>query len=309
MTTAADTTEAAAAVLAPPAPLSGRARPDLDPEQNPTGERILVGIFVVVPMLALLAAVPLAWGWGLGWRDIVIAISFYYVSGLGISVGFHRYFTHGSFKAVRGLKIALAVAGTLAIEGPVLTWVADHRRHHKYSDKEGDPHSPWRFGNDWKALTKGLSFAHIGWLFDRSRTSQEKFCPDWLPRSATTPIPAVVPRAGGRVAAGAGPDRRAVVVVLGGGPHRVLLGQPGADRVPAPRDLVAQMPLPHVRQGGVRGAGQVTERQLAGDPVVRRVLAQPAPRRPDLRPARRAQGADRHRGAADLGGREARLGF
>ena len=62
----------------------------------------------------------------------------------------------------------------------MLTWVADHRRHHKYSDKEGDPHSPWRFGTDWKALAKGLVFAHIGWLFDSNRTSQEKFCPDWL---------------------------------------------------------------------------------------------------------------------------------
>jgi len=130
--------------------------------------------------LALVAAVPLAWGWGLGWREIVIAVVFYAISGLGISMGFHRYFTHGSFKATRGFKIALAVAGTLAIEGPLLTWVADHRRHHKYSDKEGDPHSPWRYGTDWKALTKGLGFAHIGWLFDTNRTSQEKFCPDWL---------------------------------------------------------------------------------------------------------------------------------
>jgi stearoyl-CoA desaturase (Delta-9 desaturase) len=105
---------------------------------------------------------------------------FYMVSGLGISMGYHRYFTHGSFKAVRPFKIALGVAGTLAIEGPLLTWVADHRRHHKYSDREGDPHSPWRFGNDWKALIKGLGFAHIGWMFDSNRTSQEKFCPDWL---------------------------------------------------------------------------------------------------------------------------------
>ncbi|MGH7512453.1 MAG: fatty acid desaturase, partial [Gemmatimonadales bacterium] len=84
------------------------------------------------------------------------------------------------FKAVRGFKIALAIAGSLAIEGPVLSWVADHRRHHKYSDREGDPHSPWRFGNDWKALTKGLIFAHVGWLVDGNVTSTEKFCPDWL---------------------------------------------------------------------------------------------------------------------------------
>jgi stearoyl-CoA desaturase (delta-9 desaturase) len=166
--------------LQPPAAGQGAARPDIEPGQRGPGTRVLVGAFVAVPFLALIAAVPLAWGWGLGWHDIVLAVAFYYVSGLGISVGLHRYFTHGSFKAVRGFKIALAIAGSLAIEGPVLSWVADHRRHHKYSDREGDPHSPWRFGDDWKALTKGLVYAHIGWLMDGAVTSQRKFCPDWL---------------------------------------------------------------------------------------------------------------------------------
>jgi stearoyl-CoA desaturase (Delta-9 desaturase) len=180
MTASADVTSRSA-VLAPPQPARPAGpRPDLEPEPSSTVERILVATFVAVPMLALLAALPLAWGWGLGWHDVVLAIVFYAISGLGISMGFHRYFTHGSFKATRGFKIALAVAGTLALEGPVLTWVADHRRHHKYSDKEGDPHSPWRFGGDWKALTKGLLFAHMGWLFDTERTSEQKFCPDWL---------------------------------------------------------------------------------------------------------------------------------
>jgi len=171
----------------PPAPGPGP-RPDINPEPSSTFERILVAVFVAVPFLALVAAVPLAWGWGLGWHDAVIAIAFYLVSGLGVSMGLHRYFTHGSFKAVRGFKIALAVAGSLAIEGPVITWVADHRRHHKYSDKEGDPHSPWRFGNDWKALSKGLAFAHVGWLFDGEVTSEQKFCPDWLADSDISSI-------------------------------------------------------------------------------------------------------------------------
>jgi stearoyl-CoA desaturase (delta-9 desaturase) len=158
------------------------ARPlaEIEADPSPVYERVLVGAFVAIPFLALLAAVPLAWGWGLGWHDIVLAIAFYYVSGLGVSIGLHRYFTHGSFKARRGFKIALALAGSLALENPVITWVADHRRHHKYSDKEGDPHSPWRFGDDWKALGKGLFFAHVGWLFDGEVTSEEKFCPDWL---------------------------------------------------------------------------------------------------------------------------------
>ena len=131
-------------------------------------------------MLALVAAIPFAWGWGLGWHDVIIGAVFYVISGLGITVGYHRYFTHSSFKAKRGLRIALAIAGSLAMEGPVITWVADHRRHHKYSDREGDPHSPWRYGNDAKALVKGLLWAHFMWVFDPNQTSQEKFTPDLL---------------------------------------------------------------------------------------------------------------------------------
>jgi stearoyl-CoA desaturase (delta-9 desaturase) len=158
-----------------------RTRPDIDPEPNGLLERILVGVFTGVPFLALFAAVPLAWGWGLlSWTDIAIAVPFYLIAGTGITVGFHRHFTHGSFKAKRPLRIGLALAGSLAIEGPVITWVADHRRHHKYADREGDPHSPWRFGTDWKALTKGLGWAHWGWMFDGQRTSKEKFTPDLL---------------------------------------------------------------------------------------------------------------------------------
>jgi len=143
-------------------------------------QRIITAVFVGVPMLALVAAIPFFWGWGLGWHDVVIAAVFYWITGLGITVGYHRYFTHGSFKAKTPLRVALAVAGTMAMQGPVLTWVSDHRRHHKYSDKEGDPHSPWRYGTDTKALAKGLVFAHLLWLFDTNQTSEEKYSPDLL---------------------------------------------------------------------------------------------------------------------------------
>ena len=181
MTTSADAVTAGARVLAPRAPARPAARPDLDPKPNSMASRVLIGVFVAVPFLAVLAAIPLAWVWGfLSWPDIVLAVVFYQVTGNGIAMGFHRYFTHGSYKATRPFKIALALAGTMAIEGPILNWVADHRRHHKYSDAEGDPHSPWRFGTDWKALTKGLAFAHVGWLFDPNKTSKQKFVPDWL---------------------------------------------------------------------------------------------------------------------------------
>jgi stearoyl-CoA desaturase (Delta-9 desaturase) len=121
-----------------------------------------------------------AWGWGLGWTDVALFLAFYIPSGLGITVGYHRLFTHSSFKANRPLRIALAIAGSLAIEGPVIRWVADHRRHHAFSDKEGDPHSPWRYGETVPALLKGLGFAHIGWMFDVEHTNREKFTPDLL---------------------------------------------------------------------------------------------------------------------------------
>jgi stearoyl-CoA desaturase (delta-9 desaturase) len=152
----------------------------VEPELKRGGEQVALALFIGIPFLALLAAVPVAWGWGLGWRDVVIALVMYAVSGHGITVGFHRYFTHGSFKARRGLKIALAVAGSLAIQGPVVRWVADHRRHHAFSDREGDPHSPWRYGETVPALIKGLWWAHTGWLFDVEQTPRTKYAPDLL---------------------------------------------------------------------------------------------------------------------------------
>jgi stearoyl-CoA desaturase (delta-9 desaturase) len=175
------------------APLLRKAMPDIDETPMSRGQRIAVGVFVFAPMLALLAAIPFAWGWGLGWHDIVIGAVFYWLSGLGITVGYHRYFTHSSFKAKTGLRVAMAIAGSLAMEGPVVTWVADHRRHHKYSDKEGDPHSPWRYGDDTKALAKGLLWAHFLWLFDPNQTSQEKFAPDLLADSKIRKVDAWFP--------------------------------------------------------------------------------------------------------------------
>ena len=144
------------------------------------GEQTALYIFVIIPFLAVLAAIPIAWGWGLSWTDVVLFVVFYFITGEGITVGFHRYFTHGAFRAVRPLRIALAVAGSLAIEGPVIRWVSDHRRHHAFSDREGDPHSPWRYGETTGALMKGLFFAHIGWLFDVEQTNQAKYAPDLL---------------------------------------------------------------------------------------------------------------------------------
>ncbi|GAA1307298.1 acyl-CoA desaturase [Pseudonocardia xinjiangensis] len=157
----------------------GRAKPMLD-GRRPPAESALVYLFTVIPMLALVAAVPLTWGWGLSWLDIGLAVGFYFLSGFGVTVGFHRYFTHRAFKANRGLRNGLAIAGSMALQGDVVTWVADHRRHHAYSDKDGDPHSPWLFGTTPAALAKGFFHAHLGWLFGKDRTNAARFTPDLL---------------------------------------------------------------------------------------------------------------------------------
>ena len=144
-------------------------------------------------MLALLCAVPFAWGWGLGWTDIALGVVFYCISGLGISVGYHRYFTHGSFKARTPLRVLLAVAGSLAMQGPVIRWVSDHRRHHAYADKEGDPHSPWLYGTNAIALVRGFWHAHMGWLFSRDMTNSRRFAPDLLADRLITAVDRLFP--------------------------------------------------------------------------------------------------------------------
>jgi stearoyl-CoA desaturase (delta-9 desaturase) len=154
--------------------------PHVDPKPKRGGEQTALLIFIVVPFIALLAAIPFAWGRALHWHDLVITFLLYVFTGLGITVGYHRFFTHGSFRAGAPLTVMLAIAGSMAIEGPVLRWVADHRRHHAFSDRDGDPHSPWRYGETVPALLRGLLHAHLGWLFDPQNTNPKRYAPDLL---------------------------------------------------------------------------------------------------------------------------------
>jgi stearoyl-CoA desaturase (delta-9 desaturase) len=143
-------------------------------------EQVALALFIAVPFLAVAAAIPVAWGGWLGWSDVLITVVMYWLTGHGITVGFHRLFTHRSFKPNRAVKVALAIAGSMAIQGPVVRWVADHRKHHKFSDRDGDPHSPWRYGTSMRALTKGFFHAHMMWLFDPEQTPQRKYAPDLM---------------------------------------------------------------------------------------------------------------------------------
>jgi stearoyl-CoA desaturase (delta-9 desaturase) len=143
-------------------------------------DQILAVVFTILPMLALAAAVPMVWGWGLSWVDVGLFAAFYLTSALGVTVGYHRYFTHRAFTANRALRNGLAIAGSMSLQGDVITWVADHRRHHVFTDQEGDPHSPWLYGTGVAGLARGFMHAHIGWLYNRDRTNAARFAPDLL---------------------------------------------------------------------------------------------------------------------------------
>ena len=137
-------------------------------------------ILVTMPFAGLAVAVILLWGHGIGLTDILLGVLFYAISGLGVTVGFHRCFTHRSFTAKPALRTALALAGSISFEGDVISWVATHRRHHAFSDRPGDPHSPYRYGTGPVGQLRGLVFAHLGWLFGNDPTSRERYVPDLL---------------------------------------------------------------------------------------------------------------------------------
>src|SRR5919199_1362167 len=145
---------------------SAQPRDDVQPVANETLDRVVTGAVTVVPVLALGVVAWQLWHELLGWSDIVVFAIMYVITGLGVTVGFHRLFTHRSFKTGPTVRAVLAVLGSAAIEGPVIAWVADHRKHHTFSDKPGDPHSPHvDHGVGLRGALRGLAHAHVGWLF------------------------------------------------------------------------------------------------------------------------------------------------
>jgi stearoyl-CoA desaturase (delta-9 desaturase) len=145
-------------------------------------DRAATAVITAVPALLLVLAGWKMWNRELHWRDIAIFAIMYVPTGLGITVGFHRLLTHRSFKTKPWLRGLLAICGTMAVEGPVISWVADHRKHHAYSDRLGDPHSPHvDHGGGVRGALRGLAHAHVGWLFDHSqRAARERFTPDLI---------------------------------------------------------------------------------------------------------------------------------
>jgi stearoyl-CoA desaturase (delta-9 desaturase) len=156
--------------------------PDVQPVAHETLDRTLTGLITVLPVFALGAAVWQAWGGWLHTSDVIVFLILYVLTGIGVTVGFHRLLTHRSFKTGKGVRAVLAVLGSAAIEGPAVSWVADHRKHHAFSDKPGDPHSPHvDHGVGLRGALRGLVHAHVGWLFRHDeRALKTKYAPDLL---------------------------------------------------------------------------------------------------------------------------------
>jgi stearoyl-CoA desaturase (Delta-9 desaturase) len=157
-------------------------RDEIEPVEHETAHRIVTGTVTIVPFLALAAVAWQAWQSLLHWRDLLVFTILYLITGLGVTVGFHRLFTHRSFATTRTLRAVFAALGSMAIEGPVISWVADHRKHHAFSDRPGDPHSPHvDHGAGWRGALRGLAHAHLGWLFIHThRGARKRYAPDLL---------------------------------------------------------------------------------------------------------------------------------
>jgi stearoyl-CoA desaturase (delta-9 desaturase) len=154
----------------------------VQPTANETLDRFLTGLITVLPFLGLIVVGWQLWNNALGWSDVIVFAIVYTITTLGITVGFHRMLTHRAFETSPLLRGAIAAAGSAAIEGPCISWVADHRKHHAFSDQEGDPHSPHvDHGHGLKGALRGLFHAHVGWLFKHDqRALKTRYAKDLL---------------------------------------------------------------------------------------------------------------------------------
>jgi stearoyl-CoA desaturase (Delta-9 desaturase) len=155
---------------------------DVEPPAYAMLNRAATALITIGPIVGLGFAAWQLWDGLLHPSDVIVFAILYVLTGLGVTVGFHRLFTHRSFETSPTLRTVFAILGSAAIEGPVICWVADHRKHHAFSDREGDPHSPHvDHGGGLRGTLRGLGHAHLGWLFIHTeRGSRERYAPDLL---------------------------------------------------------------------------------------------------------------------------------
>ncbi|HZT65826.1 MAG TPA: acyl-CoA desaturase [Acidimicrobiales bacterium] len=163
----------------PPLPEPPPAAAPPTPEGPGPAGIVITTVLVVIPLLALVAGIGwVAVGNRVSWLDVGLTVGLYLVTGHGVTVGYHRLFTHKSFRAPTWLRVVLAVCGSMAVEGGPVSWVANHRAHHQMADQPGDPHSPHRYGTTPWALVKGLGWAHVGWLFRAPPAQVDRYARD-----------------------------------------------------------------------------------------------------------------------------------
>jgi stearoyl-CoA desaturase (delta-9 desaturase) len=157
-------------------------RDDVEPVVHEARDRLITALVTAVPILALGFVAWQLWDEALRWSDVIVFVVLYLGFGLGVTVGFHRLLTHRSFETTRWMRFLFGVLGSAAIEGPAIAWVADHRKHHAFSDREGDPHSPHvGHGVGLRGALCGLAHAHVGWLFIHTqRGAKRRYAPDLL---------------------------------------------------------------------------------------------------------------------------------
>jgi stearoyl-CoA desaturase (delta-9 desaturase) len=208
----------------------------LPQQEFTTGRRVMawLGTFVgvTVPLVGVVAAAILLWGLGwFNWVDLGLLAGMYLLSMLGITVGFHRLFTHRSFQTVRPVEFILGVLGSMTFQGPLISWVGRHRLHHQHSDAEGDPHSPYPHDRGIAGWFRGFWHAHIGWAFapmpdwvdryagDLTRSRMMRFVNDLFPLWALLGV--LLPAAVGLAVSG---WQGAITGFLWGGLVRIFLG-------------------------------------------------------------------------------------
>jgi stearoyl-CoA desaturase (Delta-9 desaturase) len=161
---------------------SAATHPPTLPRAHVVRERFLVALAVLLPLVAAAFAIALVWDGSLHPWNLALLVVLYLLTGVGTSVGFHRLFTHRSFKTSRPIKIGLGILGSMAAQGPVLQWAATHRRHHEAADSPGDPHTPHRgSGHEEDGAIRGLLYAHVGWMFSSQEgANPDRYIPDLL---------------------------------------------------------------------------------------------------------------------------------
>jgi hypothetical protein len=230
---------------------------------------------MIVPFLGTIAAIVLWTVRPLGAADIGLLVVMYFLTSLGVTVGFHRHFSHRSFQARPALRAALGILGSMSAQGTLVYWAATHRRHHQFSEQAFDPHSPYvdEEGRPIGRL-RGFWHSHLGWMLESRMTNTVQIRAGSDPGSPDIEDQRLVHGVGGSRFCGACADWRRSDRIVDGRAYRLAVGRIRADVSGPPRDVDQRICRPHVRDNTVRDGGSQHQQLPACRAESRRGLAQ-----------------------------------